>query len=494
MTAAKRSTDAPTNRKSAWKSIDWKSVRNSVRRLQVRIAKAVKEGKFRKAKALQWLLTHSYHAKLLTVKRVTSNKGRRTAGVDGVIWSTPRQKLNAVVLLRRHGYHPQPLRRIYIPKKNRKRMRPLSIPTMTDRAFQALYKLALEPVAEVLADPNSYGFRQKRRCTDAIAQCFNALAKGYAPVWILEADIKACFDEICHQWMLDNILMDKAILGKWLKAGYAENGKCYPTRKGTPQGGIISPTIANMVLDGLENAARKASPSRIKGNIRSKINVIRYADDFVVTGATKEILEQKVKPALEAFLQERGLRLSEEKTRIVRIEEGFDFLGQNIRKYNGKLLIKPAKENVKAFMRDIRKTIRKHLGTSTVAMIGQLNPKIRGWANYHRYVVSGKTFSDVDNGIYNSLWQWMKRRHRNKSKTWMKKKYWFRGSTPWTFSATVKDKNGKRRLYELIKASKIGIVRHIKIRGEATPFDPDYFEYFRKRAVCNTYGLKSCLT
>ena len=493
MTAAIRFADAPFDKHTKWNSIDWKTVRRAVRRLQVRIAKAVKEKMFRKAKSLQWLLIHSYYAKLQAIKRVTTNKGKRTPGVDGVIWSTSRQKLKAVKLLKRRGYRPQPLRRIYIPKKNTLKKRPLSIPIMTDRAFQALHKLALEPVSEVLADPNSYGFRTHRRCADAIAQCFNALAKSYAPVWVLEADIKACFDEISHSWMLDNILMDKVILEKWLKSGYMENGKIYPTKRGTPQGGIISPMLANMVLDGLETAARNAAPARISGNIRSKINVIRYADDFITTGDSRELLESKVKAAIEAFLRERGLSLSKVKTRIIRIDEGFDFLGQNVRKYDGKLIIKPSKENVKTFLRDIRKTIRKHLGSSTVALIGQLNPKIRGWAYYHRHVASGNTFSYVDNFIYNGLWQWMKRRHRNKSKTWMKKKYWLNGSKPWTFSTRVKDKTGKSRLYELVKACNIGIVRHVKIRGNANPFDPEYKEYFRKRKLCKTYGQRTCL-
>ncbi|MCK5233133.1 MAG: hypothetical protein KAR13_22875 [Desulfobulbaceae bacterium] len=279
----------------------------------------------------------------------------------------------------------------------------------------------MEPFAEVLADPNSYGFRQKKRCADAIAQCFIALAKSYSAVWILEADIKACFDEICHQWMLDNILVDKKILSKWLKAGHIEAGKCFPTNNGTPQGGIISPILMNMTLDGLEGTAKSSVPTRIGRIFSSKVNFIRYADDFVITGANREILEDKVKPAVESFLQQRGLKLSKEKTRIVRIEDGFNFFGQNIRKYNGKFLIKPAKESIKAFLQDIRSTIRKHLGASTVAMISQLNPKIRGWVNYHRHVASGTTFSHVDSSIYNSLWQWMKRRHRNKSKTWMQK-------------------------------------------------------------------------
>jgi RNA-directed DNA polymerase len=237
MTAVLWPAGAPTGKYTAWRSINWKAVNIFVKRLQMRIAKAVKEKRYGKVKALQWLLTKSYYAKLLALKRVTSNKGKRTAGVDKVIWTTAKQKTEAVRTLNRKGYRPQPLRRIYIPKKNGKK-RPLSIPTMTDRAMQALYKFALEPVAETLADPNSYGFRLYRRCADAIAQCFNTLAKSYSPVWVLEADIKACFDEISHPWLLDHIPMDKEVLEKWLKSGFMEKGQLFPTGKGTPQGGL----------------------------------------------------------------------------------------------------------------------------------------------------------------------------------------------------------------------------------------------------------------
>ena len=478
MTATARLADAPFDRDNGWKSIDWKAAQRSVRRLQVRIAKAVKDKKLRKAKALQWLLVRSYHAKLLAIKRVTSNKGRRTPGVDGVIWSTPRQKMGATKLMRRRGYRPLPLRRMYIPKKNRKRKRPLSIPAMIDRALQALYKLALEPVAETLADANSYGFRQYRRCADAIAQCFNSLVRKYSPVWILEADIKACFDEINHSWLLEHIIMDKQTLRKWLEVGYMEGGKLYPTYNGTPQGGVISPMLANLTLDGLEAAVKASVPPR------NKVNVIRYADDFVITAKSKELLEDKIVPAIELFLSQRGLRLSKAKTCIRRIDDGFDFLGQNIRKYKGKLLTKPAKGNVNSFLRHVRQVIRRYRGNKTVGMIGELNRIIRGWANYHRHVVSGKTFSYVDKCIYNALWRWIKRRHRNKSKTWMKKKYWLNGSKPWNFSTTVKDKKGHSGLYELFKASSISIVRHVKIKGDANPFDPEYKEYFRNRRAC----------
>ena len=490
MTAAMWSAGAPANRYTKWNSINWKEVNIFVKRLQMRISKAVKEKKFGKVKSLQWLLTKSYYAKLLAIKRVTSNKGKRTAGVDGVIWSTSKQKTNAVNQLNRNGYRPQPLRRIYIPKKNGKK-RPLSIPTMTDRAVQALYKFALEPVAETLADPNSYGFRLYRRCADAIGQCFITLARNYSPVWILEADIKACFDEISHPWMLDHIPMDKVILEKWLKSGFMEKGRFYPTGKGTPQGGIASPILANMVLDGLEAEIISSAPKMIHRNIRSKINVIRYADDFIITAYSKELLEDVVKPAVIDFLSERGLSLSEEKTKITRIDLGFDFLGQNVRKYNGKLLIKPSKDNVQSFLRNITETIHKHRGSKTVALIRDLNSKIRGWANYHKHVVSSETFNYVDNCIRNDLWRWMRRRHGNKSANWLINKYLSKGSKPGRFSTVVKNKKGISKTHELVQASSIHIMRHIKIRGKANPFDPQYKGYFWKRQYVKTYSPHS---
>ncbi len=224
-----------------WAQIDWDHARREVRRLQVRIAKAVKAGRWNKVKALQHLLTHSFYAKLLAVKRVTSNRGKKTPGVDGVVWTGVRAKWRAACSLRRRGYRPQPLRRIYIPKKNSLNKRPLSIPVIYDRALQALYKLALAPVAETTADRNSYGFREGRSCADAIAAAFNALSKPNSATWILEGDIKGCYDNISQPWMLDNIPRDKEVLRKWLEAGYMDEGKLYPMRKGTPQGGIMTP-------------------------------------------------------------------------------------------------------------------------------------------------------------------------------------------------------------------------------------------------------------
>lgn len=424
----------------------------------------------------------------MAVKRVTENHGKKTAGIDGVIWITPQQKIKAVKSLRRRGYSPQPLRRIYIPKRNGKE-RPLGIPTMFDRAQQALYLLALEPVAEMKADRDSYGFRPRRCTADAIEQCFFSLVRGFCAQWILEGDIKSCFDEISHEWLLDNIMMDKNILSKWLAVGYVEKNVFHQVRKGTPQGGIISPTLANMVLDGLQTALREATV------IRDKVNFVRYADDFIVTGISKEVLENKVRPCVETFLKQRGLVLSNEKTKITHIDEGFDFLGFNVRKYSGKLIIKPTKKAIKDFLDHIRDFIRSHPGTKTENIILYLNPRIRGWANYYRHVVSKRIYSHIDHNIFQALWRWAKRRHPNKNSGWVKEKY-FRseGTRQWMFFAKMRDEDGEWTTLDLNKASDVKISRHVKIKAKATPYDSqfkDYFEYrFKMRKKINKSGFR----
>ena len=241
---------APTCKVEDWASIDWNKARAYVKKLQMRIVKAQQEGHYSKVKTLQWLLTHSFYAKALAVKRVISNRGKNTAGVDHELWLTPEAKFKAINKLKRRGYRPQPLKRVYIPKKNGK-LRPLSIPTMTDRAMQTLYMFALEPLAETYGDPNSYGFRIGRSTHDAIEQCFTDLNKGKSPEWILEGDIKGCFDHISHEWLMENIPMDTQVLQKWLKCGFVDTKQLFPTEEGTPQGGTISPTLMNMTLDGL---------------------------------------------------------------------------------------------------------------------------------------------------------------------------------------------------------------------------------------------------
>lgn len=345
-------------------------------------------------KALQHLLTRSLSGKLLAVKRVTENSGKRTAGVDKVTWETPEKKITAVHSLKSRGYKPLPLKRVYIPKSNGK-MRPLGIPTIKDRAMQALYLLALDPISETTADPNSYGFRKGRSTADAIEQCFNAFAKKKSPEWILEGDIKGCFDNISHEWILQNVPLNKTILRKWLKAGYLDKNVFNRTEEGTPQGGIISPVLANIVLDKLETELNNLFPTR-KKDVRP-FNFVRYADDFIVTGRTKELLETEAKPLIKNFLKERGLELSDEKTKITNIVDGFDFLGQNIRKYEGKLLVKPSKKNIKSFLEKVRTIIRTNQSATAGNLVSLLNPVIRGWANYHRHAVSKEVFGAIDN-------------------------------------------------------------------------------------------------
>ncbi len=412
-----------------WYAIDWPTIQRNVRRLQVRIVQATKESRWGKVKSLQRLLTHSYSGKVLAVRRVTENNGKKTPGVDQMIWKTPEDKTRAVHALKSRGYQSQPLRRVYIPKSDGKTMRPLGIPCMIDRAHQALHLLALDPVLETNADRNSYGFRQKRSCADAIAQCFNTLSKAPNTQWILEADIKSCFDQISHVWLLTHVPMDRAILQQWLKSGYMEKHVLHETMDGTPQGGIISPALANCALDGLEQLLKEKYPAgqhlKSLGGLCSSVNFIRYADDFVITSKSKDLLEGEVQPLVEKFLQQRGLKLSPKKTVITHVEKGFDFLGQNVRRYpDGKLRIKPSKKNVKTFLDGIRATIKAGLGLSAADLVDQLNPKIRGWANYHRHVVSKSTFAYADHFIFHRLWQWARRRHPKKSSTWLKEKYY----------------------------------------------------------------------
>lgn len=478
---------APSHESVTWHSIDWTRCHHEVRRLQARIVKATREGKHGRVKALQWILTHSFSGKALAVRRVTENQGKKTPGVDGITWSSSEAKSQAMLSLKRRGYRPQPLKRVYIPKANGK-MRPLGIPTMKDRAMQALYLLALEPVAETTADGRSFGFRPERSTADAIEQCFTALSKKVAPQWILEGDIKGCFDNISHDWLMSHVPTDREILRKWLKAGYMEDRQLFPTEAGTPQGGIISPTLANLVLDGLEAKLDVAFGRKRYANgvqTRLMVNYVRYADDFIVTGRSKELLEQEVMPIIEEFMRERGLTLSPEKTKITHIDEGFDFLGQNVRKYNGKLLIKPSKANVATFLEKVRSAVKGNKALDQPRLIRMLNPMIQGWANYHQHVVSKKTFAHVDHEIWRVLWQWAVRRHPQKSSVWIKQRYFHSvGTRNWVFASATSERfpDGNPILSSLRKAADTPIRRHRPIKLEANPFDPMWETYFEERA------------
>lgn len=476
-----------------WNQLDWNRCQRQVKRLQARIVKATREGRWGKVKTLQRLLTRSFAAKALAVKRVTENQGRKTPGVDRVLWRTPAAKSKAIGSLQHRGYKPQPLRRVLIPKANGK-LRPLGIPTMKDRAMHAVHLQALEPIAEALADNNSYGFRPARSTADAIEQCFKSLGKGKSPEWVLEGDIKGCFDHISHQWMLQHIPMDATVLQKWLAAGYINNRTWFPTEAGTPQGGIISPTLANMVLDGLEMLLDQTfRKKRVEGKVQlPKINLIRYADDFIITGATKEVLENEVRPLVEQFLRDRGLQLSPEKTCVTHIEHGFDFLGQHLRKFGGKLLIKPSKKNTHAFLEKVRGIIDANKSASQENLIGLLNPVIRGWVNYHRHIVAAKAFERVDFEIWRRLWLWARRRHPKKRRSWVVRRYFHSlNGRHWTFAADTgkRTAEGKPIWLKLAYATNTKIRRHVKIRADANPFDPNWHNYFVERVFYKKFGI-----
>ena len=326
---------------------------------------------------------------------------------------------------------------MYIPKKNGK-LRPLSIPTLHDRAMQALYALALAPVAETMADPYSYGFREGRGCADALEHVHYVLCRKYSPQWVLEGDIKACFDEISHDWLLQNVILDRQVLRKWLKAGYWEKARLFPTSQGTPQGGVISPILANIALDGMQKAISQAVSKR-----GDKGNFVRYADDFIVTGATQELLEQKVRPALAAFLNPRGLALSEQKTVITHISTGFNFLGHTVRKFGDIVLTTPAKSNVKALREKIRLCIQSALGLSQETLLRKLNPIIRGWANYYRHGAAKRTFNKLDCYVFRKLWRWVARRHPDKSAKWKRRKYFSAAGKNWLFSVRLTKEKGQ---------------------------------------------------
>jgi len=460
---------------SLWSSIDWQQVEDDVFRLQMRIAKATKAQRWNKVRALQRLLTRSHQAKLLAVKRVTSNRGRNTSGIDGTLWINPQQKWQAALALSCRGYQAQPLRRIHIPKKNGK-TRPLGIPTMHDRAMQALFLLATEPVAETTADHHSYGFRPKRSAADAIERCFVVLAQRSSAQWILEGDIKDCFDNISHDWMLRHLRIERKILEQWLKAGFIEKGQLFSTTAGTPQGGIISPCLANGVLDGMELMLKSITKPT------DKVHLVRYADDFVITSSSKEQLENIIKPAVTGFLRERGLTLSEEKTAIVSITQGFDFLGFNVRKYGSKLLIKPAKSSIESFLDVIRKEIRAGIALPTASLIGLLNRKLTGWVNYYRHVVAKAIFSKIDTAIFWALYRMIRRKHSRKSKGWLYRKYYgSRGMRRWIFHSVYQVKSGESRIISLKQASATPIRRHRQIRSAANPYDVEYLDYFKER-------------
>jgi RNA-directed DNA polymerase len=408
-----------------WHTIAWRKVIQRVSRLQRRIAKAVKEGRWGKVKALIYLVSKSFYAKLLAVFRVTTNKGGNTPGVDNTVWLNGYDKLHAAKNLKTRGYSPIPLR----------------------------------------------------------AQCFLSLCRKTSAQWVFEADIKSCFDEINHDWIMDNIPLNKIILRKWLKAGYIEKKRLFPISKGTPQGGIISPTIMNMVLDGMETALKKQFP-RWKGQ---KVNFIRYADDFIITASSEELIKIEIIPMVKDFLKVRGLQLSEDKSNITHINEGFDFLSQYIRKYKGKLVILPFKDSVRSFKDKIKSMFKNNRGIPAHGLIRLLNPVIRGWSNYHKGICAKRTFAKLGTFIYGQLKRWAKYQHGNKNRWWI---YW-RYFVDKHFTDKRAGKKGIQ-CHRLYRISYVPIRYHVKIKSNANPYLPDFDKYFFQRLKWRVDLAKEC--
>jgi RNA-directed DNA polymerase len=464
---------------SQWNSIDWNEVILRVNRLQTRIAKATYNENWNLVKRLTYLLTQSYSARLLAVRTITQNRGRRTAGVDGQLWKNASDKMRATLSLTDQQYRAHPLRRIYIPKPGKSTKRPLSIPTMKDRAMQALYALALQPVAETTADTRSFGFRLFKCAQDASAYAFLCLGKKTSSKWILEGDIKGCFDNIAHSWLKNNIPIDRSILSQFLKSGFIFNGTYYHTDKGAPQGSVISPILANMALDGIEKILLERFP-------KTKVHLIRYADDLLVTAPSKEIAED-VREILGNFLAIRGLELSPEKTLITHIDDGFDFLGWNFRKYKGTLLIKPSQKSIKSITQKLKTTVSKAKVRTQDELIKTLNPVIRGWTNYHRHIVAKETFKKLDSYLWEITWQWGKRRHPNKGRKWIARKYWHsEGNRNWVF---------RTKYNKLLKFSDAVILRHAMPKLDANPYlDRNYFLERKDRIKKQTPWIQTKLS
>jgi RNA-directed DNA polymerase len=467
------STGAPSL-EEAWASIDWARATQQVTKLRQRIFRATQQQEWRVVRDLQKLLLRSYANYVLSVRQVTQvNAGRRTPGVDGQVVETAAQRMRLVHQLQSDPpYRARPVRRVYMPKSDGTgRLRPLGIPTIADRVRQHVVKTALEPSWEARFEACSYGFRPGRSTHDAIEHVFKCLRAGLPNTWVLDADIRGAYDHINHDYLLRQLehFPARRQIEQWLKAGYVEYGTLHTTDEGAPQGAICSPVLANIALDGLDAILRRLIPPKAR---RRQLHLVRYADDFIVAAPTRDLLEHAL-PQINAWLAERGLELHPEKTRIVHVDQGFPFLGFHLRRYKGKLLIKPRKDKVLAKLREWTAWLNDHKAIAAEAVIQYLNPRVRNWAAYYQHAVSKRTFDYVDHRLVQILWRWAKRRHPTKGRRWIKDRYFQAvGGRRWVFAATTKDRRGRRRLLTLFQVADTPIVRHVKVKGAASPDDP----------------------
>jgi len=490
-----------TEGRTDWNAVDWRQANRRVRNLRQRIFRASRENDLKKVRSLQKLMLRSRANTLKSVRLVTQeNKGKHTAGVDGIVVSTTTER-NALVdsLMADQPWRASPVRRVHIPKANGK-LRPLGIPTIRDRALQARVKNALEPFWEARFEPCSYGFRPGRGCHDAIARIYTVAAPTRRRKWVLDADIKGAFDNIDHDYLMQAIgeFPGRELIRQWLKAGFVERGVYDDTTSGTPQGGVISPLLANIALHGMEAAVGVKYIAR--GDNVGKRGLIRYADDFVVFCETEEDA-QKAKAELSAWLAARGLALSDEKTRIAHLSDGFDFLGFNIRQYRApesrwkwKLLIKPSRKSVKSLKARLTRDWRGLNGQEIKTVLHRLNPIIRGWSNYFRGVVSKRLFAALDSWTFDKEVRWARRTHPRKPWYWVKRKYWGKlhpkRSDVWVFGDAAGQ--GAR----LLKFAWTPIVRHVLVKGAASPDDPalqGYWTYRRSRRHAELSGSQQAL-
>lgn len=452
-----------------WNLIPWEFIENSIRKLRRRIFRATREQKWNKVRSLMKLMLRSFFNLLMSVRRVTEkNKGKKTAGVDQEVALTAERRTSLVRSMGKYTlWKAKPTRRIYIPKPGKPgQKRPLSIPTVQNRVAQAIVKNAYEPYWESHFETNSYGFRPGRSIHDAISHCWIAFNGDKQRPWILDADIKSAFDQIAHDHVLKAVdhLPGRELIKQWLAAGYVESEMFHATTSGVPQGGVISPLLLNVALHGLQNY------------LGSACGYIRYADDLIVYARSRTDIEA-AQSKIEGWLQPRGLALHPEKTRIVHIDDGFNFLGFSVRRYKGKCLIKPQKDKVLSFLAELRLWLNNNKQAAPENVIRHFNPILRGWANNYKHVVSKRVFEYVSCQLWKMLWKWCTRRHPKKAKDWVRRKYFAsHNNVSWTFHA-----QGGDTLIYLYNVACVPIERHVKVKLAASPDDPDLQQYWLER-------------